>query len=102
MAKTSISFCLCSALTTGVIEPGRHAVVRVPTVHQVDNEFDLGPRLLREIVLVKRWRVPAFRAAATIGRRRPRAHKVTWSVAGAAVAETFDKVGTLVPLGILR
>src|SRR5262245_42188939 len=38
--------------------PRRHAVVRVPAVHQVDNELDLGPRLLREVVLVERRRVP--------------------------------------------
>src|SRR5215510_2600235 len=73
--------------------PGRHAVVRMPTVHQIDNELDLAPRLLREIIFVERRRVPTFRATTTIGRRCSRTHDVAWRMARAAVTETFNKVG---------
>src|SRR5258708_4469222 len=82
--------------------PGCHAVLWVPTVHQVGDELDLGPGLLREGVLVQRGRVPTFRAAAAVGRRRARTHDVAWAVASAAMAETFDEVGALVPIRILR
>ena len=82
--------------------PGRHAVLRVPAVHQVGDELELGPWLLREVVLVERRRVPAFGAAAAIGRRRARTQEIARAVAGGAMAETFDQIGALVPRGILR
>src|SRR5262245_6827582 len=46
---------------------GSHTVLGVPAVHQEDDEFDLGPRLLREVILVERRGVPAFRMTAAIG-----------------------------------
>src|SRR5260370_29572849 len=65
-------------------------------------ELVLGPRLLGEVVLVERRRVPTLRAAAAIGGRRPRTEEVAWAMASGAMAETFDQVGTLIPLRALR
>src|SRR5262249_29947536 len=52
--------------------------------------------------LVKRRCVPTLRATTAVSRRRPRTHDVAGRMAGAAMAETFNEVGAVVPLGALR
>src|SRR5262249_36941759 len=56
----------------------------------------------REVVLVERGCIPTFRATAAIGRGRSRTHDVAWAMAGAAMAESLDKIGAIVPLRVLR